>query len=80
MRHPNAKVIAHPKCEEPVLERADFIGSTSGLLKYSKENPATEFIVATESGIIHQMQIQAPLKTFIPALPVIPALAIIVLL
>ncbi|MGN6532756.1 MAG: quinolinate synthase NadA, partial [Ginsengibacter sp.] len=69
MRHPNAKVIAHPECEEPVLELADFIGSTSGLLKYSKENPATEFIVATESGIIHQMQIQAPLKTFIPAPP-----------
>ena len=69
MRHPNAKVIAHPECEEPVLELADFIGSTSGLLKYSKENPATEFIVATESGIIHQMQLQAPLKTFIPAPP-----------
>jgi quinolinate synthase len=69
MRHPNAKVIAHPECEEPVLELADFIGSTSGLLKYSKENPATEFIVATESGIIHQMQIQSPLKIFIPAPP-----------
>jgi quinolinate synthase len=69
MRHPNAKVIAHPECEEPVLELADFIGSTSGLLRYSKENPATEFIVATESGIIHQMQLQAPLKTFIPAPP-----------
>ena len=69
MRHPNAKVIAHPECEEPVLELADFIGSTSGLLKYSKENPATEFIVATESGIIHQMQIQSPLKMFIPAPP-----------
>jgi quinolinate synthase len=69
MRHPNAKVIAHPECEEPVLQLADFIGSTSGLLNYSKENPATEFIVATESGIIHQMQLQAPLKTFIPAPP-----------
>lgn len=69
MRHPNAKVIAHPECEGPVLELADFIGSTSGLLKYSKENPSTEFIVATESGIIHQMQLQAPLKTFIPAPP-----------
>jgi quinolinate synthase len=69
MRHPNAKVIAHPECEEPVLALADFIGSTSGLLKYSKENPASEFIVATESGIIHQMQLQAPFKTFIPAPP-----------
>ena len=69
MRHPNAKVIAHPECEEPVLQAADFIGSTSALLKYSAQNPATEFIVATESGIIHQMQIESPLKTFIPAPP-----------
>ena len=69
MRHPNAKVIAHPECEEAILREADFIGSTSALLKYSSQNPATEFIVATESGIIHQMQIQSPLKTFIPAPP-----------
>ncbi|MEO5649154.1 MAG: quinolinate synthase NadA [Ginsengibacter sp.] len=69
IRHPKAKVIAHPECEEPVLRVADFIGSTSSLLKYTKENSATEFIVATESGIIHQMQIQAPFKTFIPAPP-----------
>lgn len=69
VRHPKAKVIAHPECEEPVLRVADFIGSTSSLLKYTKENPATEFIVATESGIIHQMQIQSPFKTFIPAPP-----------
>jgi quinolinate synthase len=69
MRHPNAKVIAHPECEEVVLQAADFIGSTSALLKYSSQNPATEFIVATESGILHQMQIQSPLKTFIPAPP-----------
>jgi len=69
MRHPNAKLIAHPECEEPVLKAADFIGSTSALLKYSKENPATEFIVATEAGIIHQMQNQSPFKTFIPAPP-----------
>lgn len=69
VRHPQAKVIAHPECEEPVLRVADFIGSTSSLLKYTKENPATEFIVATESGIIHQMQIQSPFKTFIPAPP-----------
>ncbi len=69
MRHPKAKVLAHPECEEPVLRAADFIGSTSSLLKYSLENPAMEFIVATESGIIHQMQIQSPEKTFIPAPP-----------
>lgn len=69
MQHPNAKIIAHPECEEPVLELADFIGSTSGLLKFTKENSAIEFIVATESGILHQMQQQSPLKTFIPAPP-----------
>ncbi len=69
MRHPNAKVIAHPECEEAVLKEADYIGSTSALLKYSSQDPATEFIVATESGIIHQMQIQSPFKTFIPAPP-----------
>ena len=69
MRHPEAKVIAHPECEESLLKVADFIGSTSALLKYSAQNPATEFIVATESGILHQMQIQSPTKTFIPAPP-----------
>src|SRR5690606_20545322 len=69
IQHPNAKVIAHPECEEPVLQLADFIGSTSSLLKYTLENPANEFIIATESGIIHQMQQQSPFKTFIPAPP-----------
>ena len=69
IRHPKAKIIAHPECEEAVLEIADYIVSTSGLLKYSSENEATEFIVATESGIIHQMQINSPFKTFIPAPP-----------
>jgi quinolinate synthase len=67
--NPEAKVIAHPECEEPVLDLADFIGSTSSLLKYTLNNPARSFIVATESGIIHQMQIQSPFKTFIPAPP-----------
>jgi quinolinate synthase len=69
VRHPNAKVIAHPECEEAVLAIADFIGSTSGLLKYTLNNPANEFIVVTETGILHQMQIQSPFKTFIPAPP-----------
>lgn len=68
-RHPNAKFIAHPECEEAVLEMADYIGSTTGLLKYTINNDATEFIVATESGIIHQMEIANPTKTFIPAPP-----------
>src|SRR5690554_3048418 len=51
--YPDAKFIAHPECEKELLDEADFIGSTSGLLKYTKENPADVFIVATESGIIH---------------------------
>jgi quinolinate synthase len=69
IRHPNAKVIAHPECEEPVLALADYIGSTTGLLKFSKADPSQEFIVATETGILHQMQKESPHKTFIPAPP-----------
>ena len=69
MRHPDAKVIAHPECEEAVLATADYIGSTSGLLKYTFNNNSNEFIVVTEPGILHQMQIQSPFKTFIPAPP-----------
>lgn len=68
-RHPEAKFIAHPECEEVILEMADYIGSTTGLLNYTINNPATEFIVATESGIIHQMEKSNPTKTFIPAPP-----------
>ncbi len=69
VRHPDAKFIAHPECEAHILEKADYIGSTSGLLRYTKENPAEKFIVATEVGIIHQMQKTSPDKTFIPAPP-----------
>ena len=69
IRHPNAKVIAHPECEEPVLALADYIGSTTSLLKFSKADPSQEFIVATETGILHQMQKESPHKTFIPAPP-----------
>ncbi|MGB4776572.1 MAG: quinolinate synthase NadA [Daejeonella sp.] len=68
-RHPNAKFIAHPECEESVLQLADYIGSTTGLLKFTINDPATEFIVATESGIIHQMEKSSPDKVFIPAPP-----------
>lgn len=68
-RHPNAKFIAHPECEEAVLRLADYIGSTTGLLKYTQQSDATEFIVATETGILHQMQKSSPNKTFIPAPP-----------
>ena len=69
IRHPQAKVIAHPECEEAVLNVADFIGSTTGLLNFTKKDPATAFIVATETGILHQMQKASPDKTFIPAPP-----------
>ena len=69
VRHPNAKLIAHPECEDPILRIADFIGSTTGLLKYSQTDPSTEFIVATETGILHQMMKASPDKTFIPAPP-----------
>jgi quinolinate synthase len=68
-RYPNAKLIAHPECEEVILKMADYIGSTTGLLKYATNRPEKEFIVATESGIIHQMQKDNPDKVFIPAPP-----------
>ena len=67
--HPNAKLIAHPECEQPVLDVSDYIGSTTGLLNYTKNNPDKEFIVATEAGILHQMIKASPDKTFIPAPP-----------
>jgi len=69
IRHPQAKVIAHPECEEPVLKIADYIGSTTGLLKYTQTDSAKEYIVATETGILHQMMKSSPGKTFIPAPP-----------
>ncbi|MBL8682919.1 MAG: quinolinate synthase NadA [Myxococcales bacterium] len=69
VRHPNAVVIAHPECEEPILRHAKFIGSTSALLKFTISDPAKEFIVATETGILHQMKKASPDKTFIPAPP-----------
>ena len=66
-RHPNAKVIAHPECERSVLRIADHVGSTSSLLSFTASDPSDEFIVATEPGIIHQMEKLSPNKTFIPA-------------
>jgi quinolinate synthase len=69
IRHPKAKLIAHPECEEPILRIADYIGSTTGLLKYSQQDDSKEYIVATETGILHQMQKASPDKTFIPAPP-----------
>ena len=69
VRHPVAKLIAHPECEAHILEEADFIGSTSQLLKFTKTDPSKAFIVATEAGIIHQMELASPEKEFIPAPP-----------
>jgi len=67
--YPSAQVIAHPECEAPVLARASFIGSTTALLNYAVKSENKEFIVVTESGILHQMQKAAPHKTFIPSPP-----------
>jgi quinolinate synthase len=67
VRHPEAQVIAHPECTADVLRHADFIGSTSALLRFAQESPVTTFIVATEPGILHQMERVAPHKTFLPA-------------
>lgn len=68
--HPKAKVLAHPECKNVVLMLADFVGSTQALLNYATSSQDTEFLVATESGIIHQMQKQNPNKVFIPVPPV----------
>jgi quinolinate synthase len=66
---PDAKVIAHPECEKPVLLIADHIGSTSSLLKFTIDDTSSSYIVATEPGIIHQMKKANPAKEFIPAPP-----------
>jgi quinolinate synthase len=68
-QYPNAKIIAHPECEDSILNRADFIGSTSKLLNYVQEDIAKDYIVVTESGIIHQMEKLSPGKKYIPAPP-----------
>jgi len=67
--HPKAKILVHPECKGAVVKVADKVGSTAALLKFSINDEATEFIVATESGILHEMQKACPHKTFIPAPP-----------
>ncbi|PWD99740.1 quinolinate synthase NadA [Marinilabilia rubra] len=67
--YPDAEIIAHPECKKPVLTIADFIGSTASLLKHTQTADADQFIVATESGVIHQMKKASPDKAFIPAPP-----------
>lgn len=66
-KHPNAKIIAHPESETHILETATYIGSTSGMINFVKTNPANEFIVATEVGILYKMQQEVPDKLLIPA-------------
>ncbi|HBF87979.1 MAG TPA: quinolinate synthase [Bacteroidales bacterium] len=68
-QHPNAKIIAHPECQKQILIVSDYIGSTADLLKFTKTDSAKTYIVATESGILHQMQKSNPTKTYIPAPP-----------
>jgi len=63
--NPDAKIIAHPECKQQILEIADFVGSTTGLLKFTKSDPSKKFIVATETGILHQMYLQSPEKEFL---------------
>ena len=67
--HPDALVLAHPECKGPVLKIADVVGSTAVLLKYATENPENEYIVATEAGILHEMQRQCPDTKFYPVPP-----------
>lgn len=67
--HPDAKVLAHPECKSSVLALADFIGSTAAILSFAEKDEATEFIVATESGILHEMVKRCPGKRFIPVPP-----------
>ncbi|MDQ2645431.1 MAG: quinolinate synthase NadA [Myxococcota bacterium] len=69
LEHPRAKLIAHPECEQPLLERAAFIGSTAALLRFVQTDDAPAYVVATESGILHQMRRKAPEKQFIAAPP-----------
>ena len=68
-RYPEAEVITHPECKHPIVEISDFVGSTAALLKHTIQSEKKQFIVATESGVIHEMRKQSPDKEFIPAPP-----------
>ena len=68
-RHPGVKLLAHPECEDAILQMADYIGSTTGILNFATKSSEQEFIVATEAGILHQMQKDNPQKKFFPAPP-----------
>ena len=64
-KHPDALLVAHPECNAAVLELADYVGSTTGMLKYTEQSKQQQFIVATETGILHQMQLRSPQKEFL---------------
>lgn len=66
-QHPNAKIVAHPESEDHILKVAHFVGSTTGMINFVKNDPAQEFIIATEAGILHQMSKEVPRKSLIPA-------------
>ena len=68
-QHPTAKVLVHPECKGPIVKLADVVGSTAALLKFAINSESDTFLVVTESGILHEMQKQAPGKTFIPVPP-----------
>lgn len=68
-KYPNAELITHPECKQPIVQVSDFVGSTAALLKHTIRSAAKQFIVATESGVIHEMRKQSPDKEFIPAPP-----------
>jgi quinolinate synthase len=65
--HPDSELISHPECERPILLVSDYVGSTTALLNYVKQSSSRKFIVATESGILHQMKLNCPTKVFLPA-------------
>lgn len=67
--YPEAEIITHPECKQPIIQISDFVGSTAALLKHTITSPKKQFIVATESGVIHEMQKRSPDKEFIPAPP-----------
>ncbi len=67
-KYPNAPVLAHPECAEDVLELADYVGSTTEIIRFAKESPAKEYIIATETGVFYQLEKENPDKRFYPVI------------
>ena len=70
-QYPDAEVITHPECKQPIVQVSDFVGSTAALLKHTVKSDKKQFIVATESGVIHEMRKQSPIKNLSRLLPMI---------